>query len=44
MEPFNAQSIGPYERIHLYTLILCLVLVQPWKTRPDMSEKIMTGT
>ena len=26
------------------TLILCLVLVQPRKTRPDITEKLLTGT
>ena len=24
--------------------IVCLVQVQPWKTRPDMTEKVLTGT
>ena len=25
-------------------LILCLVLIQPRKTRPDMTENVLTGT
>ena len=24
--------------------ILCLVLVQPWKTHPNMTENLLTGT